>query len=75
MANCDIDDILCQMRALNHLQGLKEAVGDEKFKTDFPELENLSDILNEKINLNRATLKESLEKCGMPEPEELEEGE
>ncbi|MBA7690607.1 hypothetical protein ES703_99137 [subsurface metagenome] len=64
---CDIDDIMCQMEVLGHLRGMKNVLGDERFKSSFPELEGLSDTIADKIGSQEITLKEALEKCGLPE--------
>lgn len=66
---CDVDDILCQMTALAHLKGLKSALGEEKYRTDFPELQGL----DEKISIREFTLREALGRCGLPSLEETEE--
>jgi len=63
---CDIDDIMCQMEVLGHLRGMKSVLGDERFKSSFPELEGLSDTIADKIGGQESTLKEALEKCGLP---------
>lgn len=69
---CDIDDIMCQIEALNHLKGLQNVMGDEKFRSSFPELEGLGEKLTEKIQGQRESLQEALERCGLPVLEEVE---
>jgi len=47
-------------------QGNEKRLGDERFKSSFPELEGLSDTIADKIGGQESTLKEALEKCGLP---------
>jgi len=67
---CDVDDLLCQMTALSHLKGLKNVLGDEKYQTEFPELQSL----DAKITSRESELREALGKCGLS-PMEAPEGE
>lgn len=67
---CDIDDLLCQMGILSHLKGMQGLLGEEKFKTGFPEFEGLSERVTERISTQETTLKEALERCGLAETEE-----
>ena len=67
---CDIDDILCQMQALTHLKGLQSALGEEKFRESFPELEGLGEKLTDKIKNQETSLREALERCKLPDMEE-----
>jgi len=69
---CDIDDILCQMEALSHLKGLQSVLGDEKFRSRFPELEGLDDRITERIKEQDTNLREALESCGLPSASEPE---
>lgn len=68
---CDIDDLLCQMQVLSHLKGMKGILGEEQFSSKFPELEELSEKVTERIQSQETTLKEALEKCGLSEIEEV----
>ena len=68
---CDIDDILCQMQALTHLKGLQSALGEEKFRESFPELEGLGEKLTSKIKNQETSLREALERCKLPDIEEI----
>lgn len=63
---CDVNDVLCQLRALTHLKGLNVALGNDKFKEEFPELKGLED----KIRTREASLTSALGKCGIS-PAEL----
>jgi len=69
---CDIDDLLCQIRVQSHLQGLHILLGDEKFKQQFPEFEGLEDTVAERIKTQEGSLRESLERCGLPMPSDVE---
>lgn len=62
---CDIDDILCQLQALNYLEGMEKLFGTEKFQERYPEFKGLSDVVKEKMGEQRITIKEAIEKCGL----------
>jgi len=59
MAECNVEDILCQMTVLGHLKGLQSVLGEERYRADFPELQGLS----EKISSREVSLRETLGKC------------
>ncbi len=59
MAECNVDDILCQSMALAHLKGLKNVLGEERYREEFPELQSL----DEKITSREASLRETLGRC------------
>ena len=62
---CDPDDIVCQMRILSNLKGLQSALGDEAFKSRFPELEGLDEKLTTRISEQDISLKEAMGRCGL----------
>lgn len=64
MAGCNIDDILCEVRALESMRALKEALGSELFAKEWPELGDLDGKLRDKIEASTISLKESLAQCG-----------
>lgn len=69
MADCDVDDILCQSMVIAHLKGLKTALGDERYREEFPELQGL----DEKITSREAELRNTFADCVSqpgPSPEE-----
>jgi len=68
MPDCNVDDILCRMTALSHLRGLKNVLGAERYKTEFPELSTLDD----KISSREASLRETLGRCGLDQTVESE---
>lgn len=64
MPECDVNDILCQLKVLQSMNDLKGAIGDEAFLSKFPELANLPEKLTAEIANQRGSLREALEKCG-----------
>ncbi len=62
---CDIDDLMCQMQALSHLDGLENLLGTEKFQARYPEFKGLGDVVKERMSEQRTTIKELMDKCGM----------
>jgi len=63
---CDIDDLMCQMQALSYLDGLENLLGTEKFQERYPEFKELGDVVKERMGEQRTTIKEVLERCGLP---------
>ena len=70
--NCDIDDIICQIEVLTHLRGIKNRLGEESFRSNFPEFEGLEGKLTERIGNTDASLQQALERCGLPSLASLE---
>lgn len=62
---CDVDDILCQLRVLTHLKGLRDTLGVDGFKTEFPELTAMIPGITEKIASRETTIQKALEKCNL----------
>lgn len=62
---CDIDDLMCQMQALNYLDGLENLLGTEKFQEKYPEFKGLGDVVKERMGEQRTTITEMIERCGM----------
>lgn len=56
---CDADDLLCQSAALAHLKGLRGALGGDRFKEEFPELQGI----DEKIAIRETRLRADLAQC------------
>ena len=69
---CNVDDILCQLQVLSHLKGIQNTLGDEKFKSSYPEFQGLGDKLTDRISSARNTLGKTLESCGLPSLENIE---
>lgn len=70
---CDVDDLLCQMGVLSHLKGMQGLLGDERFKTEFPEFEGLGDKLTEKIQSSEENIRDAFKRCGLPDLTQGEE--
>lgn len=66
MGECDIDDILCQMRILDNLKNIKDAAGTENFKKQYPELEGLETTIASRIDQQDEVLRSAFEKCNLP---------
>ncbi|GAI02964.1 unnamed protein product [marine sediment metagenome] len=62
---CDIDDLMCQMQALNYLDGLKNLLGTEKFQERYPEFKGLDEVVKGRMGEQRGTIKEMMERCGL----------
>lgn len=66
---CDVDDIMCQFQVLSYLEGMKNLLGSEKFQERYPEFKGLDDAVKERMGEQRVSIKEMMEKCGMPTEE------
>lgn len=69
---CDVDDLMCQMRLMGHLEGMKNIMGTDKFQQLYPEYAGLAEATSIKLEEQKTTLRSSLESCGLPIPEELQ---
>lgn len=67
---CNMDDLVCQMQVLAHLRGIENVMGDERFRSQMPELSGLSQKLTDTIQTQEATIEETMRSCGMLAPEE-----
>jgi hypothetical protein len=63
---CDVDDLMCQMRVLGHLEGIQNLLGSDNFKNSFPELEGLGDKVSERIKSSEENIRVSFQRCGLP---------
>ena len=61
-----IDDIYCQMQVRSHLKGLQSVLGDEKFRSRFPEFEGLAEKMMERIEEQETLVREALGRYGLP---------
>jgi len=68
---CDPEDLMCQFRILGHLQGLERELGTESFKVQFPQFTGVGETVAESVESQKATLRGSFERCGIPVPDEL----
>ena len=69
-AECNVDDILCQMGVLQNLRGLQIGMGNETFLKEFPELQGMDEKLTAKIESSTLAVSEALAKCGKATPGE-----
>lgn len=67
---CDIDDLLCQLQVMSHLQGMQSLLGSEKYQARFPEFADLGETVTERIKQQETTIKEAFENCGLEVPAE-----
>lgn len=70
---CDVDDLLCQMRLMSHLEGLQSIMGTDKFKEQYPDFAELQNTVTGRLEKQKENIRTSMEKCGLPIPQELEE--
>ena len=68
---CDPEDLMCQFRILGHLQGLERELGTESFKVQFPQFTGIGETVAERVESQKATLRGSFERCGIPVPDDL----
>lgn len=76
MGDCNLDDIMCQLQALNSMEALQSALGNEVFLAEWPELEGLPEKLASKIVNARGKLESAVLECQpdeISEPNDLEE--
>ena len=64
MAECDVEDILCQIEVLRSMRALRSALGSFEFKTEFPELEGMEPKLLGRIETAKGDMQKALAKCG-----------
>jgi hypothetical protein len=67
--SCDPDNLLCQLRILDHLEGLEQQLGNEAFQEQFPEAAPLAERIREKLTDQEMVVEEGLAACSQPEPE------
>ena len=72
MSDCDIDDIMCQLKILDSLRVIKDATDEDRFKERYPELANMGDVLASRITEQDSLLRSAFEKCNIPVPSSLE---
>jgi hypothetical protein len=70
---CDVDDLLCQMRVLGHLEGMRNLIGMERFQQQYPDSADMLEVTNERIEIQKSSLRNTLSSCNLPIPEELQE--
>jgi len=72
MAECNVEDILCQIEALRGMRAIRTALGSEAFLTKFPELEGLDSKLIKEIQATKGNIREALVECGNIDLEDSE---
>jgi len=66
---CDVEDFVCQLGILSHLQGIEGIVGGERFKQDYPEFSGLSESVADRIKASETSLREAYKNCGLVDVE------
>lgn len=64
-AKCDPSDLMCQIQVLSHLKGIKAILGDSRFRTELPDLADLSDLLPSRIVEQQKIVDAQLRTCGL----------
>lgn len=64
MAECDINDILCDIEVLRSLRTLRQNISTDDFKTRYPEFSDLETRLSTDIQSSERNLKDALAQCG-----------
>jgi hypothetical protein len=75
MAECDVDEIMRQLKVLDNLKQLKDSMGEASFKDTFPELANLGGKLGTVIEEQERELDKKMSECGKLSADELTEPE
>lgn len=73
MTECNIDEILKQLKVLDSLRLLRENMGNGFFKETFPELNDIDSKLDALIAKQEAELNTRMSECGNITSEELPE--
>ena len=68
MTECNIDDIVCQLRMLDHLAGMKNLVGTETFRQKYPQFSGLESEVTALMAEQKGTVTELMKKCGINLP-------
>lgn len=72
MAECDLDDVVCQLNVLKTLRELKGQVGTTNFQERFPEFTGLENTVAARIKESETSLKKALTACGALDNEDVE---
>lgn len=73
MGNCDIEEIMKQLKVLDSLRELRNSMGEDSFVETFPELDGLNSRLDDAITKQEAELQAKMEECGQLSADELPE--
>lgn len=69
MAECNPDDVICQMEVLRHLQGLERQLGSELFLEKYPEAAPLRDKIARAMITQGNRVSQELASCATAELE------
>jgi hypothetical protein len=73
MPECNVDEIIKQLKVLDSLRELRENMGDSFFMESFPELSNMGGRLDNVIEEQEAKLTEQMSACGKMDVDEIPE--
>jgi len=68
---CNVDEIMKQLKVLESLKNLQNTVGDNFFLETFPELGTVGEKLNTVISKQEEELSDKMAECGNLNPDEL----
>ena len=71
MSNCDVDEILKQLKVLDSLKQLRENMGEGNFIAKWPELSGLNGKIDTEIAAQEEALQEKMSECGSIQTDEL----
>ncbi len=74
MAECKVDDIICQLEMLQALKTIGRNMSKEAFLAKYPQLAGLQEQLANDIETTQRELKSSINACGNLDTSELPEG-
>jgi len=73
MAECKVDDIICQLEMLQALKTIGRNMSKETFLAKYPQLAGLQEQLANDIETTQRELKSSINACGNLDISELPE--
>ena len=73
MSNCDVDEILKQLKVLDSLKQLRENMGEGNFIAKWPELSGLNGKIDTEIAAQEEALQEKMSECGSIQVDEMPE--
>ena len=74
MPECNVEEILKELKVLDSLKQLRENMSDQDFMTKFPELSGIDPKLDAEIKAQEAKLEAKMDECGHLNVDELPEG-
>ena len=73
MSNCDVDEILKQLKVLDSLKQLRENMGEGNFIAKWPELSGLNGKIDTEIAAQEEALQTKMSECGSIQVDEVPE--